>query len=183
MIKQLIKTQKRLFNISTKIQDKLEYNMATLEVSQFYLRNIKEPKFNYFILTTKKTVLKFNTQVNNYIAKLKDFKKIPLEKGGKYFWDTQELYVMKNEYGLYKIGISKDPERRRRQLKNAGGVGIDLLISLRVLSAREEEKKLHQRFKTSRKQGEFFKFEGSDTEVLAVVMSYVEDYSAHIVGI
>ena len=183
MIKQFINTQIKILRLSKKIEDKLNYNICALGVSNFYKNYIRKPKFKYFAIATLADILKFNSETNNYIAKLKDFNKVPLTKGREYCWDCQELYVMKNEYGLYKIGISKNPERRKRQLRNAGGVDIKILLSLQVICAREEEKKLHKIFHTSRKQGEFFKFDGSDYEVLEVILSYIEDYDAHMVGI
>ena len=71
--------------------------------------------------------------------------------------DEQKLYLMKNSFGLIKIGISKDPETRANTLRLASGVAIDVLEIYECKDAYELEQYLHTVFKESRLEGEWFK--------------------------
>ena len=75
----------------------------------------------------------------------------------------QALYIMENETGLVKIGISHNPERRRRQVSNASGLSVRLIHvwSAQELKnagylARDMEKRLHGRYGDYRRSGEWF---------------------------
>ena len=48
--------------------------------------------------------------------------------------DSQNVYVMKNSIGLYKIGISNNPERRKLEIERSSGLDVDIvrLFSVRV---------------------------------------------------
>lgn len=76
--------------------------------------------------------------------------------------DEQKLYIMKNSFGLIKIGISKDPETRANTLRLASGSAIDVLEVYKCKNARELEQHLHEVFKESRLEGEWF--EGVSTK-------------------
>ena len=78
--------------------------------------------------------------------------------------DSQNVYVMKNSIGLYKIGISNNPERRLREIENSSGLDVDIvrLFSVRK-KARSVEAFLHKKLKDYRKNGEWFSF---DNDVL-----------------
>ena len=69
--------------------------------------------------------------------------------------DKQLLYVMQNELGLYKIGISADPERRKREISNASGFDVDVLevFDTGDIPARQREQELHKHFEGTRKRG------------------------------
>lgn len=75
-------------------------------------------------------------------------------------YDEQKLYLMENDFGLIKIGISKDPTRRCRELQNASGTEVKILNEFKVPamcgSSYELEQSLHKQFKNLRKKGEWF---------------------------
>ncbi len=71
--------------------------------------------------------------------------------------DAQKLYLMKNEFGLTKIGISKHPSKRAAELENASGVAVELVASWETARpAIEVEQSLHRIFSDRRKSGEWF---------------------------
>lgn len=57
--------------------------------------------------------------------------------------DEVFLYFMQNENGLIKIGISKDPENRRKQLQS---ILKEKIFILKVLKFPEYERLLHKKF-------------------------------------
>ena len=77
--------------------------------------------------------------------------------------DSQEPvynYVMKNENGLVKIGISKDVDFRRKTLECVGGYFItDIYSTLSIQKAINVESQLHDYFANSRKVGEWFEID------------------------
>ena len=71
------------------------------------------------------------------------------------------VYIMKNELGRYKIGISSNVENRLRSLKTASGYRIKVLRTFLLedrRSAQRLENLLHTKFKKNRKLGEWFDF-------------------------
>lgn len=73
-------------------------------------------------------------------------------------FDKQKLYLMKNEFGMLKIGISSNPNKRRTDLMNSSGIDIDLLGVWNITgSAYDVEQKLHKQFNDFRMKGEWFK--------------------------
>ena len=73
-------------------------------------------------------------------------------------YDKQKLYLMKNEFGMLKIGISSNANKRRTDLMNSSGIDIDLLGVWHIVgSAYDVEQKLHEQFKDFRLKGEWFK--------------------------
>lgn len=79
--------------------------------------------------------------------------------------DSQNVYVMKNSIGLYKIGISNNPERRLREIERSSGLDVDIvrLFSVRT-NARSVEAFLHKKLKDYRKNGEWFSFDNDVVE-------------------
>lgn len=76
--------------------------------------------------------------------------KAPLEK--------QQVYLMKNSQGIYKIGVSETPEKRRMQVQGACGYKVALLASWTITgtTAKRVEKALHDYYKVTRLEGEWF---------------------------
>lgn len=69
----------------------------------------------------------------------------------------QSLYLMKNELGLFKIGISVNPEKRRNEIKNSSGFNVELIKAwVTTESAANVERKLHGIFSSKRTHGEWF---------------------------
>ncbi len=68
-----------------------------------------------------------------------------------------QVYIIENELGLVKIGISSKPERRIKEIANASGLNITKkYFSKPCDNFAKIEKKLHEEFKTVRKKGEWF---------------------------
>lgn len=78
----------------------------------------------------------------------------------KYQYENDETvynYVMKNENGLVKIGISKDIDVRQKTLEYASGYEIvDIFYTKPLRKANIVESELHKYFNKSRKLGEWF---------------------------
>ena len=71
--------------------------------------------------------------------------------------DEQKLYIMKNSFGLLKIGISNCPETRANTLRLSSGVSVEVLKIISCNSAYKVEQWLHSQFKDVRMEGEWFK--------------------------
>lgn len=82
--------------------------------------------------------------------------------------NSQLLYLMKNSLGIYKIGVSKDPEIRKNQIRLSSGANIEILSSFKpkINCAITLENHLHKKFKKYRKNGEWFDFGGDIDDVL-----------------
>lgn len=71
--------------------------------------------------------------------------------------ETVYNYVMKNENGLIKIGISKDIDVRQKTLEHAGGYEIVEVFYIKpIRKANIVENELHDYFRKNRKLGEWF---------------------------
>jgi hypothetical protein len=70
----------------------------------------------------------------------------------------QVLYLMSNPFKLFKIGISKNPIKRCRQIELASGSPVAIIKCWQTLDAPafEVEQYLHRLFARKRKQGEWF---------------------------
>lgn len=72
--------------------------------------------------------------------------------------DVTFVYLMHNEHGDSKIGISKNPQKRAAALSTGCGYKVNLIAYWRVeIRARDVEKHLHQTFSESKLLGEWFK--------------------------
>ncbi|GEM_PF-2063092 len=67
-----------------------------------------------------------------------------------------KIYLMRNDFGLYKIGISINPEDRRAQIENSSGVPVTILEVFDSADAYQEEQALHLELKDVRRCGEWF---------------------------
>lgn len=63
---------------------------------------------------------------------------------------------MKNSFGLTKIGISVDPERRANEIRLSSGVPVDIIKTLDCKDSYTLEQWLHEEFKDNREHGEWF---------------------------
>ena len=90
--------------------------------------------------------------------------------------ENQKLYLLKNQIGMFKVGVSCDPFRRANDLANASGIDIDVLAvwDTGETSARAVETDLHRRFKPLRMRGEWFDL---GEEGLRRVIASLEDSS------
>ncbi|MEM1326955.1 MAG: GIY-YIG nuclease family protein [Bacteroidota bacterium] len=90
-------------------------------------------------------------------------------------FDYRYLYVFKvRGDGLYKIGISKNWQRRRRQIEDTKSqrVRLKLLIAVPLVAAGFWERRLHRKFNLKRKRlkgvsggTEFFELNGYDGRI------------------
>jgi hypothetical protein len=78
----------------------------------------------------------------------------------------QKVYLMRNAFGLHKIGISVNPRKRAMDISNNSGVTTELLHVWDSYNAFITEQRLHMMFTKKRKHGEWFKFTNSDVKSL-----------------
>jgi hypothetical protein len=93
---------------------------------------------------------------------------------------SDHLYVMLNQWnGMIKIGRSRDPKKRRRQIEGATGQEIALVL---VLEGRgHEEARLHSLLRSHRGRGEWFRRTGSCVamlnQALGTKVNYLPPYA------
>jgi hypothetical protein len=76
-------------------------------------------------------------------------------------WEAQgggHVYLMQCG-DLYKVGMSQDPERRRRQVSLSVGQPVVLLFTVKTSDMANCEAAWHQRFAAVRRTGEWFALE------------------------
>ena len=93
------------------------------------------------------------------------------------------LYVM--ECGKYtKIGISKNPNNRRKQLQTSNPEPIELIYSVEIFQFAEYfEAVLHTAYKEFRKKGEWFELDDCAEGDLFERMIEIENMSASMIRI
>ena len=71
----------------------------------------------------------------------------------------QRLYLMASDDGLFKVGISDNPERRRRQIQNTSGRRVKILKcwTTHDVHARKVEQAIHRQYARRRMYGEWFR--------------------------
>ena len=89
----------------------------------------------------------------------------------------QMLYVMKNSVGLYKIGVSNNPERRCNQIRLSSGFDVEVVrVFDTVKPAIKIENFLHKHFKNFRMNGEWFKFENFSDSIVMDAIKIAENF-------
>ncbi len=69
----------------------------------------------------------------------------------------QYVYVMKSKSGLVKVGVSKDPNTRRANLENSGGIPVPIVKTFGPYNlAKKVEMAAHRLLSEHRKAGEWF---------------------------
>ena len=74
-------------------------------------------------------------------------------------YDIQSVYIMVNELGLIKVGISKNPEKRKGQIARVSGVPVSLHSTYKVrlpMKAYAVEARIHKKLDSCRTVGEWF---------------------------
>lgn len=84
---------------------------------------------------------------------------------------SQLLYIMRNEIGRHKIGISEWPENRRRTLELQGGVTVEIIKTFSGINAAILEKKLHEIHNATRVIGEWFNLSSEDISSIEALVS------------
>ena len=83
--------------------------------------------------------------------------------------DEQSVYVLKNFWGHYKIGIAKDVYRRAKDITVGNSEPLEIIYVFEVDRASKQEQILHLRYKDHHKRGEWFD-ENLDVSELADYM-------------
>lgn len=115
---------------------------ADLELSQYQVNKAIE------VLSSKKT-----NSSNKAVCRLQ-----ALHKSNYIEWEGKYLYLMKNEIGNLKIGISEDPIKRSRAITSAGGAFTQCVAYWKVSkNSRDVESKLLKKWSKFSTYGEWFK--------------------------
>ena len=96
----------------------------------------------------------------------------------------QGVYLMKNEFGLYKIGVTCNIDRRKTRLECSSGVALEVvnywepsLFSDEIATALCAEGMLHDHFASFRKKGEWFDFNNEPNEkIVAAINDFMKMY-------
>lgn len=89
----------------------------------------------------------------------------------------QKIYLMKNDFGLHKIGISLNPKKRAMEVSNSSGVPTEVVSVWESYNAYATEQRLHKHFSAKRKSGEWFKFTKKD---IAEVGKFIDLFDGQI---
>lgn len=89
----------------------------------------------------------------------------------------QKIYLMKNDFGLHKIGISLNPKKRAMEVSNSSGVPTEVVSVWESYNAYATEQRLHKHFSAKRKSGEWFKFTKKD---IAEVENFIRLFDGQI---
>lgn len=82
-------------------------------------------------------------------------------------------YLMRRADGLFKIGFSANPEKRRVAIQSNVGMPVEIIHLAEFDDARTNEKVAHADYKDKRVYGEWFRFE--DHEIAGVRASLEAD--------
>lgn len=75
----------------------------------------------------------------------------------------KEIYLIQAvETGLYKIGVSKHPNKRIKELKTGNGSDLKLITTYSSIFSHKIEKALHNNLSHLRKEGEWFQLSLED---------------------
>jgi hypothetical protein len=92
-------------------------------------------------------------------------------------WEGQYLYLMKNEIGRFKIGISEDPVKRAWGITGASGILTKLIAFWKVsVAARDVESAILKKFKNYRTYGEWFDLETMSPEIIESFITDLCDF-------
>lgn len=81
------------------------------------------------------------------------------------------IYLMKNSLGLYKIGISADVKRRRREIQNSSGVPVEIINVWFSDHAFRDESYVHRDLTANRKNGEWFQIDDEPEKIVDMALS------------
>lgn len=137
-----------------------EIEILGIDYSSGWYKRYKNVEFdNILILKCSMALKKSSSKFKNSYDKI--INEISFKCNDSFdLYDEQNLYLMKNDLGLYKIGISKDPFARARSISNNSGLPTIVIASWLVKDAYKLEQSLHKLFKRYRVMGEWFRFGG-----------------------
>jgi len=114
-----------------------------------------------------------NIELDQYFARknasfeVRDSAPEPKVRGGY-------VYLMFSN-GLYKIGISSDPMRRRKEIERASGRPVQMIAYTWARDAWSRERTLHNHFSGFRREGEWFAL---DQEQVDSIVEWFEEGEA-----
>jgi hypothetical protein len=76
------------------------------------------------------------------------------------------VYVIKSEFGYYKIGYSSNINNRFKGLNKASPDKLQLTCVIKTKEYKELEKELHEKYSDKRYQGEWFELSDADIEYI-----------------
>ena len=92
---------------------------------------------------------------------------------------SKYVYLLVNEVGRYKIGISSDVEKRCKTLSYSGGVTIEMICKLWTPYASTFEEFLHTMYYRQHYSGEWFNFKVSpQNEITALHQEFILVYNS-----
>ena len=74
------------------------------------------------------------------------------------------VYLMRSGNGYYKIGVSKDVERRLNDLRRQFPISIEIIHYFRSYNYISAERFLHEKFSSKRLEYEWFELSAKDVE-------------------
>jgi len=91
-------------------------------------------------------------------------------------YDTQQVYLMHcAATGLYKIGISQHPTKRKRQVELNSGHLVTIIQTWLAEDARAIEAALHKNFAEKRQEGEWFALTPEDVFAMEAVLGGAQE--------
>lgn len=87
-----------------------------------------------------------------------------------------DVYLAQAETGHYKIGISRNPDRRIKHFDTIMPVRVFLIHNFPCDNCRKAEEELHQRYANQRTAGEWFLLDDYDIEQLLGITAYFEGH-------
>lgn len=107
--------------------------------------------------------------VNTHNLKQKKIPSIKMDKSGY-------IYLIESSSGHHKIGQSKNPKRRLKELQKGAAIGpftLDMICYFKVKNMDDAEQYLHELYHDSRVNGEWFLLSSEQIEQIKKGLSYV----------
>lgn len=86
------------------------------------------------------------------------------------------VYIIKGYGRWYKIGVSREPKNRLKQLQTACPFKLEIVKTISTHKATTLEMDIHERFIDRRGEGEWFRLTESDLKELDVFVSSFKEY-------
>lgn len=146
----------------------IEDGMLHLHSSSGFLMPIREIK--KIVSFLEYTIENFDEKksIENEIKDIKEwieYKKKPIIKEEKKVKEGY-VYLVIGENGRYKIGCSRDVEKRIQQLKTSSCENHELVYKFKCKNPYEKEQELHEKFNNKRVHSEWFELTKQDVQFI-----------------
>lgn len=94
----------------------------------------------------------------------------------KFTTGDKRVYLLRNYFNYYKIGISENPYERANTLSNASGCDIQVVGIWETVYFRENERSILRKFKKYRTVGEWFDFEDNKISLEIIEKHFDKPY-------